>query len=359
MDENRLLKLEKSVENLKNKSARIYFFVQDTKGNAKAGVRYIYQMALALRNNGYNSIILHEKADYVGVAEWLGEEYMKIPHKPIEGQNLEISPEDFLLIPEIFGFIMEQVKDLPCAKIVICQAYDHMMETLQPGFGWANYGFLKCITTSEFQKEYISSVMKNVTFDILEPVISDEFEKTKFTQQPIVSVHSRDPRKTVNLIKTFYLKYPQYRWITFRDLRGLNQTQFAQNLQSSFLSVWVDETSGYGTFPLESMKCGVPCVGKIPSLFPDWMNEDNGIWLMEETKITDYVAEFIQNWLEDNIKPELYTEMDKTVSNLIDESKFEESTLNLFISYFGTRLNSFEEQLNKLKPEETNSEVNS
>ena len=40
--------------------------------------------------------------------------------------------KDFIIIPEICGFIMEQVTDLPCAKVVLCQAYDHMMETLQP-----------------------------------------------------------------------------------------------------------------------------------------------------------------------------------------------------------------------------------
>lgn len=358
MDEAKILKLEKSVNNLKNKSARIYLFVQDTRGNAKAGIRFIYQMALTLKNNGFNAIILHEKSDYQGVSDWLGAEYMELPHKAIDGQNLEISPEDFILIPEIFGFIMEQVKDLPCAKIVICQAYDHMMETLQPGFGWANYGFLKCITTSEFQKEYITSVMKNVSVDILEPVISDIFKKTSTTQQPVIGVQSRDPRKTLNLIKTFYLKYPQYRWITFRDLRGLTEFEFANNLQTCCASVWIDDTSGYGTFPLESMKCGVPCIGRVPLLFPDWMTEDNGIWLIDETKMVDYIADFIQNWLEDNIKSSIYDEMDKTVNSLISKNEFESKVVELFNSYLQVRLLSFEEQLNKLKPEETSSDIN-
>ena len=31
----------------------------------------------------------------------------------------------------------------------------------------------------------------------------------------------------MNIVKTFYLKYPQYRWITFRDMRGLSQEEFA------------------------------------------------------------------------------------------------------------------------------------
>ena len=352
MEQNKILKLEKSIEILKSKQSRIYLFVQDTKGNPKAAIRYIYDMGMALKKGGYNPIILHEKPDYAGVSEWLGEEYMTLPHNPIEGKNLEISPEDFIIIPEIFGFIMEQVKDLPCAKIVLCQAYDHMMETLQPGFGWGNYGFHKCITTSEFQKDYISTVMRNISIDILPPVISDKFEKSKFPQKPIVAVHSRDQRKTLNFIKTFYLKFPQYRWITFRDLRGLSEDDFSTFLKDCFLSVWIDETSGYGTFPLESMKCGVPVIGKVPSLFPHWMNEDNGLWLGEETKLCDFTADFIQNWLEDNIKPELYDKMDETVSTLISKEEFETNINNLFSDYITSRETSFVEQLNKLKTEE-------
>ena len=352
MEQNKILKLEKSIENLKSKQSRIYLFVQDTKGNPKAAIRYIYDMGMALKKGGYNPIILHEKPDYAGVSEWLGEEYMTLPHNPIEGKNLEISPEDFIIIPEIFGFIMEQVKDLPCAKIVLCQAYDHMMETLQPGFGWGNYGFYKCITTSEFQKDYISTVMRNISIDILPPVISDKFEKSKFPQKPIVAVHSRDQRKTLNFIKTFYLRFPQYRWITFRDLRGLSEDDFSTFLKDCFLSVWIDETSGYGTFPLESMKCGVPVIGKVPSLFPHWMNEDNGLWLGEETKLCDFTADFIQNWLEDNIKPELYNKMDETVATLSSKEDFETNINNLFSDYITSRETSFVEQLNKLKTEE-------
>ena len=352
MEQNKILKLEKSIENLKSKQSRIYLFVQDTKGNPRAAIRYIYDMGMALKKGGYNPIILHEKPDYTGVSEWLGEEYMTLPHNPIEGKNLEISPEDFIIIPEIFGFIMEQVKDLPCAKVVLCQAYDHMMETLQPGFGWGNYGFYKCITTSEFQKDYISTVMRNVSIDILPPVISDKFEKSKFPQKPIVAVHSRDQRKTLNFIKTFYLRFPQYRWITFRDLRGLSEDDFSTFLKDCFLSVWIDETSGYGTFPLESMKCGVPVIGKVPSLFPHWMNEDNGLWLGEETKLCDFTADFIQNWLEDNIKPELYDKMDETVSTLTSKEDFETNINNLFSEYITSREISFVEQLNKLKTEE-------
>jgi hypothetical protein len=168
MNTEQIQKLEKSINNMKEKLSRIYFIVQDTKGNAKASVRYIYQMAMTLKNNGYNSIILHEKPDYYGVSEWLGEEYMTLEHRPIDGTSLEISPDDLIIIPEIYGFIMDQITKLPCGKIVLCQAFDHMFETLQPGQTWAQLGFYKVITTSNKQKELIEGVMRNVYVDVIE-----------------------------------------------------------------------------------------------------------------------------------------------------------------------------------------------
>ena len=340
-------KVQLSIQNLREKKARIYFFVQDTKGNAKASIRLIYQMADALKKDGFNPIMLHEKNDYVGVASWLGEEYMTLPHKAIEGQNLEISPEDFLIIPEIFGFIMEQVSKLPCAKIVLTQQYSNMLETLQPGQGWAQFGFYKCITTSNLQKDYIERVMRQSTFDIVKPYIGESFSPKPTPPMPIVAVHTKEQSDAVNLIKTFYLKFPQYRWFTFRDLRGLSEKDFAKSLKECFLSIWIDDKSGFGTFPLESMACGVPTIGKIPDLQPEWITEDNGIWVTDVTLMSDFIADFIQNWLEDGIKPELYDHMKETVVKYQNKQEFETSVVNLFETFLTTRADSFEEQITK------------
>ena len=104
-------------------------------------------------------------------------------------------------------------------------------------------------------------------------------------------------------------EFPQYRWFTFRDLRGLSEKEFANSLRDCFLSVWIDDHSGFGTFPLESMKSNVPVIGKVPNLSPDWMSEDNGIWVTDQTLLPDLVADYAQNWLEDNIDPQIYEKM--------------------------------------------------
>ena len=343
-------KLERSVNNMKEKLSRIYFMVQDTKGNAKASIKYIYHMALTLKNNGYNAIILHEKPEYFGVSSWLGEEYMtKLEHRSIDGTSLEISPDDLIIIPEIYGFIMEQITKLPCGKIVLSQAFDHVFETLQPGQSWPQLGFYKCITTSNKQKELIESVIRNVSVDVIEPFISEEFQKNKFPPKTIVNIHTRDHRDTTNLIKIFYIKFPQYRWITFRDLRGLTEPEFAEAMKDSFISIWIDQTSSYGTFPLESMKMGIPVLGLVPDIAPSWMTEDNGLWLNNKTLIVDVLSDFIQNWLEDNVNPQIYEQMEKTIVGVSTDQKFEEETLSLFSKIFETRLTSFEDQLSKFE----------
>lgn len=348
MNEEQITKLERSIQNMKDKSSRIYFAVQDTKGNAKASIKYIYQMAMALKSDGYNPIILHEKPDYFGVSDWLGEKYMTdLTHKSIEGNNLEISPDDLIIIPEIFGFVMDQITKLPCGKIVLCQAYDHIFETLQPGQTWSQLGFNKCITTSEKQKEYVNSVMRNVSFSIISPVISEVFEKQELPPKTIISIRTRDHRDTVNLIKTFYSKFPQYRWITFRDMRGLSEVEFANAMKESFVSVWVDPTSGFGTFPLESMKMGIPVIGLTPNLVPEWMNEDNGIWINNVNMLPDVIADVIQNWLEDNLNPELYNEMEKTITKYTDVTNFNDVVIKIFSEMINNRLKNFEDQLSK------------
>ena len=240
MEAEKIEKIELSIKNLEEKKSRIYFLVQDTKGNPKASVEQIYRMAHTLNFAGYNSIIIHETKDYKGVGDWLDPKYMEIPHVSIDGQSLQISPEDFIIIPELYGHVMDQLKNFPCGKIVLCQAYDHMLETLAPGLSWSDYGFLKCITTSETQKEYIKNVFRNITIDVVNPLISEVFSKKEKPSKPIISIHTRDARDTAKIIKTFYLKYPQLRWITFKDMINLSYEEFADNLKECMVSLALD-----------------------------------------------------------------------------------------------------------------------
>jgi glycosyltransferase involved in cell wall biosynthesis len=224
-----------------------------------------------------------------------------------------------------------------------------MLETLAPGVTWGQYGFNKCLTTSENQKKYLSDIFRGLSVDIIQPKLPKVFSKKEKPSKPIIAIHTREPRDTAKIIKTFYLKYPQFRWITFRDMRGINQEDFAKFLKDSFVSVWVDYESGFGTFPLESMISGTPVIGKVPALQPEWLEESNGLWTYQFNEIVDLIANFTQNWLEDNINKELYDKMYETSIKYQNDEKFQSEVLDNFTGYFETRSQNFKEQLEKLK----------
>jgi hypothetical protein len=97
------------------------------------------------------------------------------------------------------------------------------------------------------------------------------------------------------------------------------------------------------------MKMGIPVLGLVPDIVPSWMNEDNGLWLNNKTLIVDVLSDFIQNWLEDNLNPELFDRMNMTVESLPTKEAFEENVISLFKNLFEKRIQSFEDQLSKFE----------
>jgi hypothetical protein len=65
--------------------------------------------------------------------------------------------------------------------------------------------------------------------------------------------------------------------------------------------------------------------------------------------MVDVLSDFIQNWLEDNLNPELFDRMNMTVESLPTKEVFEENVISLFNQLFEKRIQSFEDQLSKFE----------
>lgn len=339
MEDNIKNLIKESVSKLENKDFKIFFFVMDTKGNPVASLANIYEHAKILRELGYDAQILHEKNDYTTVESTLGEQYSSIPHISIESQQLKVNTQDFIVIPEIFANVMEQTTKLPSKRIIFAQSYDYIFEMLMPGKSWSEYGITDVITTTEKQKEYLQSLFNNrIKTEVVPVSIPSYFKPSDKPKKPIISIYSRDQRDLVKIYKSFYLKYPHLKWVSFRDMRGLPREAFAKSLSESCLAVWVDRVSSFGTFPIEAMKSNVPVLGLVPNMVPEWMDDKNGLWTNNELSIVDLIANYFQAWLEDSEPQELYEEMSK-INDSYTESEQKEKVKEVYERFVQDRIN--------------------
>lgn len=341
-----LQNLDSSIEKIKNKEQRIVFMVPDTKGGGRASVAVIYRQALALKNLGYDVAILNEKKDSISATSWLGSEFDVIQQYSVEENNLKIGAQDFLIVPEIFGNVFEQVEKMPMEKVIFVQSYEYLLDAFSPGKSFLDYGVSECITTSSTIANLINQTLSFNNINITPIGIPEFFTPTDKLQKPIVAIHCRDARKAAKIIKTFYLKYPIYRFISFKDMHGLTEKNFAENLKESCLSVWVDDDASFGTFPVESIKCNVPVIGKIPNIIMEWMEDTNGIWVYDENQIVDLIAAFLKNWLEDSV-PENLKNVSKTL-----EGRYEAADAAMYVEkVYGELFNKRVEKLERIKEE--------
>lgn len=354
-------RIEEIIANLKNKEFNIYFFTVDTKGNPNASVANIYEHVKILGDLGYNAHVLYEKDDYTGVGDWLGEEYSSVSHKVTKDLNVE--PCDIIIIPEVFAHVMESLAKYPWKKIVMSQSYSYIFEILGIGKSWHyDYKFGDVITTTEAQAEYIRNHFPGIKTHVVAPSIPEYFKKPETLKVPVIGIMTRDQKDVLHIVKSFYLQYPMYKWVTFKDLRGTPKQQFADEIASHCLSVWVDKPSSFGTFPLESIQCGTPVIGVIPDMVPEWMInpgdgetgpslKENGIWTDNILNIPNLIAEYMRLWLEDSVPETIYRAMSETAGSYSPELQ-KKTVKQVYTKLIDERLEEFNNALKNEKSKE-------
>lgn len=364
-------RIETEIGKLKDKSFKVLFYVPDAKSNATGYISYIYQMALTLQQLGYNVKMLYQldneytaeelkKLDlenqpiddnrvFVGVTESLGEKYATLEHANIQNEELEVSPSDFLIIPEVYSSVMNQTKKLSCKRIVLTQNYNYLTDFIQVGVSWANFGITDTITSCLNQAELVNSVFPYVKTKVLTPYIPSYFYEGNEPKKLIVNIITKSQKDANKIIKPFYWKYPMYKWVSFRDLRSYPREMFADYLREGAITIWVDSDTQFGYAPLEAIKSGNIVIGKIPELIPEWMLSedktqllDNGIWFNDINSVHKIIADVIRTWINDDIPSEITDAMKETAKKYsFDEYKV--NLDNLINSYINERVKEFEE----------------
>lgn len=342
--------VEDNISRLKNKEFNVYFFVLDTKGNPSSSLEYIYQTALILSKKGYKVTMIHQEKEFEGVGAWLGEEYAKLPHANIEKDNVEITPSDFLFIPEIFANVMLSTKKLPCKRVIIVQNYNHITEFMPVSHTLDTLNITDAVITTKIQEKKVKDYFPTVRTHIVSPSIKKVFRSQDTTPRKlIINVVSKEQSDVNQIVKPFYWKNPLYKWVSFRDLRGVSQDVFAEAFREAAITIWEDDKTNFGYSLLEALRCGSIVLAKVPDNPSDWMIDENGnltnsiLWFDNLDEVPDMISALVRTWTHDEIPAEVYTEAAK-FNDLYTEENQEEEIQNVYIDgFFARRLKEFEE----------------
>jgi glycosyltransferase involved in cell wall biosynthesis len=183
---------------------------------------------------------------------------------------------------------------------------------------------------------------------------------------------TRNQNEATKIVKSFYLQYPIYKWVTFKELRGLPKKQFAEELAKSCLAVWVDDQAGFGTFPLEAFECNTPVIGKIPNMVPEWMESvdgdgnpvinNNGVWTNTTLNLPELIATYMKLWFEDSIPSDLLESVKQSQGKYTSQrqkdelSKVYQTLTSNRVLELTNLINKLEEQLTEITEKETSNQ---
>ena len=349
--------IEKSLEKLTNKDFNVMFFVVDTKGVPSGSLAYIYETAYQLQQAGYKVKMLHAEKEFVGVGDWLGEKYAAIPHECIDKDNTTtVSPADFLFIQEVYTSAMSATKQLPCKRIVIFQNFSLLADTCPMGVSFDDLKIRACITTTEDLKEKIKRFFPDVKVDIVHRAIPATFKSDK-NKKLIINIVANNKHEINEIVKPFYWKYPQYKWVAFRPIpNNLTREDFAKALGESFATIWCDTKTDFGQAAVEALAAGNIVIGKLPENGSEWIYKDggirdNGLWFYNSSDACDMIASTVQSFITDTIPDIIYKEGENTVSAYTEEQQNKE-ILEVYPALFNLRKGELEKLIEVYKKNE-------
>ena len=359
------------------------FFYAPSMNTPSGGVSVLLKTVKNLKDSGHQVKIVYEpvlnqKASYeASVAEkkqvdvfdrfnptWIdfsleGIEIIPLGDKDItfsdgtktKCQNLNVSPEDFLIIPEGFPNVMQKTMQVSCKRIILAQSWFYVLLAMNPGQKWQHFGIQDVISVSDAITEYLNSAMPGLNIKNLKQSIS----RTTFKQNkklsskfPMVgftgSRGAENKMKTHSIIKNFYAFYPHLKWIRFMELTNMDKEQFAEKLASCAFLLYTDDIAGFGTLPLEAMACGTHVVGWAPFGGKEYINDQNGFWAPNgDIFVTaELLGVAIDKWLSGEMDTEeIQGSYEKTLEPYTEE-KEKNGIINIINQYKTERINELE-----------------
>lgn len=346
--------VEKEISKIDKKENRIFFFVIDSKGVPSGSLGYIYNLALILKNEGYDVSMLHTEEEFVGVGGWLGEEYANLPHYNVNKGEIGASPADLLFIPDIFSQVMNHTKNLPCKRVAILQNYDYVVEQMPYSAQWGDFGIMEGITNSPFQAAELNEAFPYVKLTKVSPCISKIFGTTDEPKKMIINIISKNQSNISKVIKPFYWKFPMFRWVSFRELRNMPKIEFSKALREAAVTIIIDDDTSFCYTALEAMKSGAITMFKIPENELEWASDENNslpnccVWFDDYDTLHKQLASVIRSWITDKV-PNMLNDEAKKITDKYTIETTKKELLSYINSVFERRKKEMEDLIMQIK----------
>lgn len=109
-----------------------------------------------------------------------------------------------------------------------------------------------------------------------------------------------------------------FKWVSFRELRGLPKQEYANALREAEITIWLDDDSSFGYSALEAMKSGNIVIAKTTNNEMTWVKtndeyNDACIWFSNFNEVHRIIASVIRSIVTDAV-PEKIINDAKVVS---------------------------------------------
>lgn len=356
-----IARIEKELKKFDEKDFNVYFYVIDTKGVPSGSLLYIYKIAYELQELGYNVTMLHDEQEFVGISQWAEKKYAELKHSRTKDREITVSPSDFLIIPEIYTDVMFQTKDLPCKRVMLLQNFDYLTRIIPVGVHPYEYGVTDAIVNTKTSNDLVKNNLPRISTHIIRPAISSTvFRQADKPKKMIVNFVVKDANDASRIVKPFFWKYPQLKWVTFAQLQNLPQEIFADALRDAAITVVVDESASFSYAALEALKTGNIVICKIPENTPDWMLDEKGelsdsiVWVDNLNEVPDLLANLVAMWIRDDVPAELYAQIKEKAKSHTREEMVEDVKKVFVDELFADRRKEIEDALARVKNNEKN-----
>lgn len=221
---------------------KVFVFINNTKGRYHEAIEWLYQIALGYKQKGCDVYVMHENKDYI-IPSNIDDRYESLKHislTDIPAQNIEISVNDLFIIPDVFIELVDSLKQqkIPAEIVLAIQNTDVLFNMLEIGEHLLHKGIRQVLVMQDSNKEYLQEYFKSIVFHVIPPYVKKCYmESYSKPKDLLVLLADGSDILYTNLIKKFYLKYPQYTFVPFKVIDDSSSEQTALNIKNASILV--------------------------------------------------------------------------------------------------------------------------